>query len=387
MAKGIQECRDNAFNFLKSNDFDIRKTLSRGFLNVSLLLTHKCNLDCPYCYQAESFKSEDGVMSRETADKALRFAFSECSDAEITVSLFGGEPFLNFDLLKYLVENYPQIRFVVTTNGKILTEDAQIREWAAAQANLIISFSFSALRPVYNGTLLSKSKALLEMLKLTWGEVHYVIDTPFDPEIMNNIKFMLDCGVPQIRVTLPKEQKIIEDYKDEYISLFKRIADMIYKGNARPPKFGWDVAFRSNACRKHKGKELLSTSSSYCGAGFNYLAIDHTGDIYPCDYFAAFPEFKIGNVDSGFYNERRVFQHLEDWYKQIYSYCNDCPLGDIRLCPNPMCYAENHKVNQNILKPTKNACVLREIEYAIYSYVSEIGVEPKESIDVSRIVI
>jgi hypothetical protein len=52
-----------------------------------------------------------------------------------------------------------------------------------------------------------------------------------------------------------------------------------------------------------------------------------------------------------------------------------------------MCYAENYKVNKNILKPTKNACVLREIEFAIYTYVSKIGLEPGEKIDAQSIVI
>jgi uncharacterized protein len=387
MVRGIQECRDNAFNFLKKNDFDIEKTLSRGFINASLLLTHNCNLNCPYCYQSKDFKTDDKVMTKETADLSFKFIYSKFGDTEITVSLFGGEPFLNFELLKYLVEKYQQVRFVVTTNGKILIEDEKIREWAAKQANLIISFSFHALRPVYNGTLLNRSKVIFEMLKLTRGEVHYVVDDPFDERILENIQYMLNCGVPQIRVNLPKEQKVIEDYKLEYIELFKKIADLIYKGKSRPPKFGWDTAFRSNACRKFKGEDLLSTSSSYCGAGFNYIAIDSDGYIYPCDYFAAFPEFKIGHIEVGFFNVRRVFQYLEDWYKQIYSYCEDCPLGDIRLCPNPMCYAENYKVNRNILKPTKNACVLREIEYAVYTYVSEIGTEPKENIDASRFVI
>jgi uncharacterized protein len=387
MVKGIQECRDNALNFLQKNDFDVRKTLSRGFVNVSLLLTHKCNLSCPYCYQAKSFKAEDGVMSRETADKAFKFIYSEFGDIEVTVSLFGGEPFLNFELIKYLVEKYQQVRFVVTTNGRILAEDEVVRDWVSKQANLTVSFSFNALKPLYNGTLLDRAKVIFDLLKLTRGEVHYVIDTPFDPDILKNIRFMLECNVPQIRVNLPKETKIIEDHKEEYISLFKKIADLIYKGDSRPPKFGWDNAFQSNACRQVKGKALRSTASSYCGAGFNYLAINSKGEIFPCDYFAAFPEFIIGNIETGFKNERRVFQDLEDWYKKIYSHCQDCPLGDIRLCPNPMCYAENYKVNKNILMPTKNACVLREIEYAIYTYVSEIGTEPREDIDASRFVI
>ena len=386
MAKGIQECRDNALEFLKRNNYDIGKTLSRGFISAALLLTHKCNLSCPYCYQADSFKSTDSVMTKETADKAIKFIYTNFGDIEITISLFGGEPFLNFEVIKYLVEKYPQIRFVATTNGKVISESSEIRNWIRNHTNLILSFSFNALKPIYNGSLLMMCEPIFDLLKLNHGEVHYVLDTPFDTNILKNIQFMLDCGIPQLRVNLPKEQDTLVKYKEEYTALSKQIADLVYKGNY-VTKFGWDAAFRSNACRQNKGIDLLSTSSSYCGAGFNYIAIDDKGDIYPCDYFAEFPEFKIGDIENGFSSDRRVFKDVENWHNEIYGYCEDCPLGDIRLCPNPMCYAENYKVNKNILKPTKNACVLREIEYATYKYVSEIATETREKINEATITI
>jgi uncharacterized protein len=199
------------------------------------------------------------------------------------------------------------------------------------------------------------------------------VGDPDDPTVLSDIEFLLDTQIPQLRVNLPKEHPIIEQRKDDYISLFKRIADLVYMSGKKPLKFGWDNAMRSNAHKKAIGEPLLATSSSYCGAGFNYLAVDNKGDIYPCDYFADYPEFRIGNVETGFSDEARVFKDVKDWHTQIYSFCGDCKLGDIRLCPNPMCYAENFRINGNILKPTHNACTLREIEFEIYTYVSHLN--------------
>ena len=69
-------------------------------MDVSLVLTHACNLSCPYCYAGEKFKRE---MPRDVAEKAL--AFAERDDAErIQISFFGGEPFLSFDRMREYTE-------------------------------------------------------------------------------------------------------------------------------------------------------------------------------------------------------------------------------------------------------------------------------------------
>ena len=159
--------------------------------------------------------------------------------------------------------------------------------------------------------------------------------------------------------------------QEEFIDLNKKICDLIYLGDKRPVKFGWDACYVSNAYNKVMGKPLVKKFSSYCGAGWSYIAIDCNGDIYPCDYFVQFPEWKIGDIFSGYKPGRRVFENCE-WEKNIFKDCEDCQFGDVRLCTNAMCYAENYKIYHDMFKPSPVTCAMKKIEFETWSYIATL---------------
>ena len=103
----------------------------------------------------------------------------------------------------------------------------------------------------------------------------------------------------------------IKDKNEAYKALLKRVADYVYFEGS--PKFGrcqWDSVFKHNIYRRLKGQPLRDVPPTFCGCGYFYLAINNKGEIYPCDFFANFPEFKIGDVFNGFNETSLFFQKM-----------------------------------------------------------------------------
>lgn len=354
------------------------KVMSHGFMSASLILTQDCNLACPFCYQPKEFRTKN-EMPVEVADASIEWIHREFYDKKITITLFGGEPFLRPDLIKYIVDKWQQCNFVIVTNGLVLSKDKELRDWIKSRKNNVnITFSMNALSQVYGKDMLSMSQSVFDVVANNHGDVHYVLADHLD-DVVPKIKRIVESGVGIVRLSLPKEQNVIIDHKEEFLELFKKVADYIYVENKRKIRFSWDIAPRSNCVQ---GEPYPNAINSFCGAGFSYVAIDWKGDIYPCDYFLVWPEFKIGDISKGFYNTRRTFQNYPNWENDIYGHCQECPLGDVRECPNAMCYAENYRYSGDILKPTKNCCTIREIEVGIYKYVAGLlrGVDEKTKI-------
>jgi len=68
----------------------------------------------------------------------------------------------------------------------------------------------------------------------------------------------------------------------------------------------WDSVFKHNIYGRLKGEAIRNVPPTFCGCGYFYLAVNNRGEIFPCDFFANFPEFKIGDVFNGF-NETSLF--------------------------------------------------------------------------------
>jgi radical SAM protein with 4Fe4S-binding SPASM domain len=108
------------------------------------------------------------------------------------------------------------------------------------------------------------------------------------------------------------------------------------------------------------------------------MAVNHLGELYPCDYFSSFPEFKIGDIYNGFNETNIFFTKMKDWIDDLYTDCQNCFVckdKDIRLCPQPMCLAENYVGTGNPLKPTKSHCWTTKITYEMYDYIAKKAIK------------
>lgn len=376
------QCREVIKRYKAEGMFDIGSITDgkQEYTTVYFLMTQDCNLRCAYCYQPKEFRQKDSGITWEVIDAAVDWASRTFDERRVKFSIFGGEPFLNFPMMQYLCDTYCMYRYVVTTNGLVLLNDPQIRDWVLKHKyHLNLSVSISALRGVLGEGYLDKAGAVLDLVKANGGDVHYVVDDPERPGIYEEIVRLYEYGVPVVRISSARHWDMVRDKNEQFKELFRRIADYVYFSGQ--PKFGrsqWDIALKNNIYRKLKGIALKDVPPTFCGCGYLYLAVNNKGEIYPCDFFANYPEFKIGDVWSGFNDTALFFKKMGDWIDDLYEHCRDCEVcfdGDIRCCPRAMCLAENYTVTGNPLKPAANHCWANRIETAVYEYIAKKAIE------------
>lgn len=371
-------CREIIKRHKAEGKFDIASITAdkQEYTSIYLLMTQDCNLSCPYCYQPREFRQKGVEISKGVIDDTVSFVLKHFDETKVKFSIFGGEPFLNKESLQYVCDTYGMFNFVVTTNGSVLLDDAGLRAWVLKHKyHLKVSVSITALKQVLGEGYLEKAEPVLGLVKVNGGDVHYVVDDPDCPGVYEEIVRLFEYGIPQVRISAARHWDLIKDKNEAYKALFKKLADYIYFTGE--PKFGrsqWDIALKNNLYRKLKGLHLKQVPPTFCGCGYLYLAVNHKGEIYPCDFFANFPEFKIGDIYSGFNETTLFFKKMGDWLNELYEDCRECPVceeGDIRLCPRAMCLAENYIVNGNPLKPAANHCWANKVEYANFEYIAK----------------
>ncbi len=375
-----EQCKTIIKQYLDEGKFDINNIFKnpRDSTSIYFLMSQDCNGKCPYCYQPKEFRQKI-TLSQKIIDDSMDFVLSNFQEDKIQFSLFGGEPLLNFEIIKYVVDKYPMLKFLITTNGILIREDKKIANWFKSHINNVtVSISINAQKYIYGKKdFLKYIKLCLDTVKENGGDIHYVVHDPDEPDIYEEIMYMFDYDIPLIRVSAARHWGVVADKqkRESFIRLFKKIVDYVYFSGK--PKFGrtpWDAAFRNNIYKYHKQKKLKSLPPTFCGCGYLYLAINHKGEIYPCDFFANFPEFKIGDIYKGFNNTSIFFRKMKDWVEDLYEDCKDCSVcenKDIRLCPRAMCLAENYITTGNPLKPAPNHCLANKIEYEVLDYISK----------------
>ena len=353
---------------------------SNEFLSIYFLMTQDCQGKCPYCYQPKEFRCVDKELTQKVIDDTMTFLFKNFPEQKIKFSLFGGEPLLNFDMVKYIVENYSMIRTSITTNGLAINDNPEIKEFLMTHsASLNVSVSVGAQKFMYpRSEFIERIQPAIEVIKATRGDAHFVVDNPTDTKVLDEIKYLYDQGIV-VRCSTVRHSDTLKKYTKEYIELFKKIADYIYfDGKPRFGQSAWYSVFKNNIYKRRKGIELQGFPPTFCGCGSLYIAVNHEGDIYPCDFFANYPEFKMGSVYEGINETALFFVKMKDWLDGIYEDCKNCtvvPDGDIRLCPRAMCLAENYTVSGNPLKPASNHCAANAIEFAIFDYIAQRSIE------------
>lgn len=373
-----QLCRHVIKKYKTDGMFDVC-SITHGrqdYTTIYFLMTQDCNLNCAYCYQPKEFRSKETMLTKEIIDDTMVWILRTFDERRIKFSIFGGEPFLNTAMIKYLCDTYCMYRYVVTTNGLVLLKDADLRDWVLRHKyHLNLSVSITALREVLGQGYLDEARPVLDLIKANGGDIHYVVDDPDRPGVYEEIVWLYEYGIPVVRVSSARHWDMVKKKNEQFKELFKQVADYVYFSGK--PKFGrsqWDIALKNNIYRKLKGIKLKDVPPTFCGCGYLYLAINHKGEIYPCDFFANFPEFKIGDIYSGFNETALFFKKMSDWLDELYEDCRSCEVcegEDIRLCPRAMCLAENYIVNGNPLKPAVNHCWANKVEYANFEYIAK----------------
>ena len=308
---------------------------------LCLHVAHDCNLACTYCFAGEGeYHGERSLMSLETGRKALdMLVASSGKRVNLEVDFFGGEPLMNFDVVRSLVEygrslekeHNKKFRFTLTTNGMLLNDE--ILEFANKEmANLVLSIDgrkevHDRMRPRRGGQG-SYDEIVPKFIKAanSRNQVNYYVRgtyTHYNTDFAEDVKHLAELGFEQISVepvVAPPDkdyairQEDIPTLLDQYDILSKYLLDR--KKNGKSVNFfHFMIDLKQGPCAY---KRL-----SGCGSGTEYLAVAPNGDLYPCHQFVGMPEFIMGNVDTGVTNTslRDRFALCNVYSKKA---CSDC---------------------------------------------------------------
>ncbi|MBQ3104810.1 MAG: thioether cross-link-forming SCIFF peptide maturase [Lachnospiraceae bacterium] len=295
-------------------EFQQRETVVKA---LCLHIAHDCNLACRYCFAEEGeYHGRRALMSYEVGRKALDFLVANSgSRINLEVDFFGGEPLMNWDVVKQLVAygrsleepHNKKFRFTLTTNGVLLNDE--IMEFVNREmSNLVLSIDgrrevHDRMRPFRGGQgSYDKVAETFRRAAESRQQKEYYVRGTFT---RNNLDFtqdvlhLADQGFEQISVE-PVVADPKEDYaiREEDIPAILEEYDRLAKELLARRKAGRGVNF-FHFMIDLKGGPCVAKRLSGCGAGTEYLAVTPWGDLYPCHQFVGREDYWMGNVTEG----------------------------------------------------------------------------------------
>ena len=349
--------------------------------SMCINISHDCNLRCEYCFAAKGdFGQGRCLMSLETAKKAIDFIIANSGTRHnLEVDFFGGEPLMNFDVVKKTVEYARSIekqhnknfRFTITTNGLLLDDD-KIDFINKEMSNVVLSLDGrkevnDRLRVTPNGkgsydTIVPKYQKLVA----SRGDKDYYVRGTFTKhnlDFTNDVMQMKNLGFEQLSIEpVVSDPQLDYSIKSEDLpAVFKeyeRLADTIIESRRKGDYFNFfhfmiDLNQGPCAIKRLRG----------CGCGNEYVAVTPQGDIYPCHQFVGHDEYKMGNLNDGTFNNdmKLMFAKANVYSKEN---CKNCWA---KFYCSGGCNANNFQYEGDILKSHKTSCELekKRLECAI----------------------
>ena len=320
----VQELKDSGKLFA-SDTFepmagDLKQKTAGVVKALCLHVAHTCNLNCSYCFASQGkYHGDRAVMSFETGKQALDFLVANSGTRRnLEVDFFGGEPLMNFQVVKDLVayarsiekEKNKNFRFTLTTNG-ILVDD-EVIDWANQEcSNVVLSLDgrkeiHDRFRVDYQGNgswekIVPKFKKFVEA---RGGKEYYMRGTftHANPDFLKDIETMLDLGFNELSmepVVCAKEDPsaLTDDDMVVVMEQYEKLAELMLQKD----KEGKPFTFYHYMIDLSGGPCIYKRISG-CGSGTEYMAVTPWGDLYPCHQFVGEEKFKLGNIWEGVTN-------------------------------------------------------------------------------------
>ena len=287
---------------------------------LCLHIAHTCNLNCSYCFASQGkYNGERAVMSFEVGKRALDFLIENSgSRRNLEVDFFGGEPLMNFQVVKDLVayarsvekRHNKNFRFTLTTNGMLIDDD-MIDFCNRECHNVVLSLDgrkevHDRYRVDYAGKgswerIVPKFQKLVEA---RGGKGYYMRGTftHANPDFLEDIKTMLDLGFTELSmepvVCAPGDPAELTEADREIVKdQYEKLAMLMRQRD----KEGKPFTFYHYMIDLQGGPCIYKRISG-CGSGTEYMAVTPWGDLYPCHQFVGDEKYLLGNIFDGVQN-------------------------------------------------------------------------------------
>ena len=299
---------------------DLKRKSAGVVKALCLHVAHTCNLNCSYCFASQGkYHGDRAVMSYEVGKQALDFLIANSgSRRNLEVDFFGGEPLMNFDVVKRLVAyarsveeaHHKHFRFTLTTNGMLIDDD--VIDFANREcSNVVLSLDgrkeiHDRFRMDYagNGSWDRVVPKFQKLVEARGGKNYYMRGTftHANPDFLKDIQTMLDLGFTELSMepvvcaeddpsalTAEDLPIVMEQYEELARLLVQR------RKEGRPFTFYHYMIDLS-------GGPCVYKRISGCGSGTEYMAVTPWGDLYPCHQFVGEESFRLGDVWHGVTN-------------------------------------------------------------------------------------
>lgn len=352
---------------------------------VTLMLIQACNLACQYCFGSEGEYADRGKMHENVAIDAINYLIENSGDAkELSITFFGGEPLLCFDMIKKVVRYCKdkeksigkKFTYNMTTNGTLLNDE--INEFIIQnKIGTMISIDGNrnqqnAKRYYKNGAgcydeVIEKTQFLRERNCLSARATI----TSSNIKLKEVFEHLYSLGFISIPMA-PAYNLFTETEYNSYFAELKKLCDyfgMLLKkdiGKAKTIRILWKALRRI-----HTGARQYTA----CGAGINGVAVDIHGNMYPCHRFVSNKEYILGNI---YDNIDKRKQFADEVRVDNFEECKNCYL---RLLCGGGCSYENYVEMGSTQKIFEKQCLETKTIYSnIISIYLSLSDEEKKNI-------
>ena len=340
------ECLVKARKLYTEDTFaDVAGTFKERSGNVikalCLHVAHSCNLNCSYCFASQGkYHGERAIMSFEVGKQALDFLIANSGTRRnLEVDFFGGEPLMNWDVVKELVAyartqekiHNKNFRFTLTTNGMLI--DDEVIEFANKEMSNVV-LSLDGRKEIHDLTRVdyagngSYEKIVPKFKKLVdarGGQGYYMRGTftHANPDFTKDVFHMADLGFTELSmepvVGAPDDPSALTS---EDLEIVKEQYEILAKEMIKRKKEGRGFTFYHYMIDLTGGPCIYRRISG-CGSGTEYMAVTPWGDLYPCHQFVGEEEYKLGDVWNGVTKEsvREEFRSCNAYSREE---CKDC---------------------------------------------------------------
>ena len=369
-------------------DFKKRPTVVKA---LCLHIAHDCNLACKYCFAEEGeYHGRRALMDYETGKQALDFLIANSGlRRNLEVDFFGGEPLMNWDVVKQLVAygreqekiHDKHFRFTLTTNGVLL--DDEVMEFANREMdNVVLSIDgrkevHDKMRPFRKGAgsydlIVPKFQKFAD----SRNQQRYYVRGTFthhNLDFSKDVLHLADLGFKQISVE-PVVAQDTDDYalREEDLPILFEEYDNLAAEMVRRKKEGNDFNF-FHFMIDLEGGPCVAKRLSGCGSGTEYLAVTPWGDLYPCHQFVGNEKFLMGNVWDGV-----TATEIRDEFKCCNVYAKEkCRNCFAKFYCSGGCAANSYNFHGKITDAYDVGCALekKRVECAIMIKAAEADIE------------